>query len=76
MFKKSRVDVKDIPNIWENKKCSKPPSSYIFLPGRSREFMIHGLHGLVCWGKSGNIYGPWFNGVILHDVAMLNPEIY
>jgi hypothetical protein len=47
----------DIPNIWKNKKCSKPPSSYciflLLLLVRENLYHLSDVH--YNWGRDSNI---------------------
>ena len=48
-----------LPNIWKNKKCSKPPTRYIF----ARSITINPKHSSSGLGQEGNwnqTRVPWF----------------
>ena len=65
-----------IPNIWKNKKCSKPPTSYSRVCRRFSKWChqslgVHLDKSWLCSAEMAEILtGPSITGLILHDTYM------
>ena len=67
-----------IPNIWENKKCSKPPTSLSFFD----QFLDawHSNVGILCqaWSVYPNLGSPWISPLVAtppFEKTSLNPPL-